>query len=128
MLACKKEEKVQEETMLSPQKKEKEENEEQWGQETGGEKEKNVMELEEDLTEMNNITGEEIFEEALEVQEGREEPREDGPLDLTKYSFLYPQTNNTATKKWVLPLKIIKERFLMRQNFFDTIASLASSI
>ena len=102
MLACKKEEKVQEETTLSPQKKEKEEeNEEQWGQDTGGEKEKNVMELEEDLKEMNNITGEEIFEEALEVQEGREEPREDGPLDLTKYSFLYPQTNNTATKKWV---------------------------
>ena len=128
MLACKKEEKVQEETMLSPQKKEKEENEEQWGQETGGEKEKNVMELEEDLTEMNNITGEEIFEEALEVQEGREEPREDGPLDLTKYSFLYPQTNNTATKKWVVPLKFIKERLLMRRNFFDTIASLASSI
>jgi len=101
MLACKKEEKVQEETTLSPQKKEKEEeNEEQWGQDTGGEKEKNVMELEEDLKEMNNITGEEIFEEALEVQEGREEPREDGPLDLTKYSFLYPQTNNTATKKY----------------------------
>ena len=87
--------------MLSPQKKEKEEvNEEQWGQDTGGgEKEKNMMELEEDLKEMNDITGEEIFEKALEVQEGREEPREDVPLDLTKYSYLYPQTNNTATKK-----------------------------
>ena len=92
MLACKKEEKVQEETMLSPQKEEKEEH---WG-ETSGEKEKNTTELEEDEKE---IPGGEIFEMALEVQEGREEPREDVPLDLTRYSFLYPQTNNSSTKK-----------------------------
>ena len=92
MLACKKEEKVQEETMLIPQK---EEMEEHWG-ESSGEKEKNTTELEEDEKE---IPGGEIFEMALEVQEGREEPREDVPLDLTRYSFLYPQTNNSSTKK-----------------------------
>ena len=95
MLACKKEEKLQEETMLSPQNGEKEE---QWG-ESSGEKEKNITELEEDLKEMNSLTGGEIFEKALEVQEGREEPREDVPMDLTKYSYLYPQTNNSSTKK-----------------------------
>ena len=96
MLACKKEENpVLEDTIMTiPQK---EEQEEQWGG-SFGEKEKNIseQELEEDLEEM---TGGEIFEKALEVQEGREEPREDGPLDLTQYSYLYPQTTNSATKK-----------------------------
>ena len=81
--------------MLSPQKEEKED---QWG-DSSGEKEKNITELEEDMTEMNSLTGGEIFEKALEVQEGREEPREDLPLDLTKYSYIYPKTNNSATKK-----------------------------
>ena len=99
MLPCKKEEKVHEETMLiSPPKEEKEE--EQWRQNTGGEKEKNITaELDEDRKEMNSLTGGEIFEKAVEVQEGREEPREDVPLDLTQFSYLYPQTNNSATKK-----------------------------
>ena len=100
MLPCKKEEKVHEETMLiSPPKEEKEE--EQWRQNTdGGEKEKNITaELDEDRKEMNSLTGGEIFEKAVEVQEGQEEPREDVPLDLTQFSYLYPQTNNSATKK-----------------------------
>jgi len=96
ILACKKEENpVLEDTIITPQK---EEQEEQWGG-SFGEKEKNIseQELEEDLEEM---TGGEVFEKALEVQEGREEPREDGPLDLTQYSYLYPQTTNSATKKY----------------------------
>ena len=97
MLACKKEEKVEEETMLS-EEKEDEVEEEQWKPNVG-EKEKNILKLEEELKDMNGYDGGEIFEKALEVQEGREEPREDGPLDLTKYSFLYPETHNSATKK-----------------------------
>ena len=94
MLACKKEEQVQEQ---------KEEKEEQRGETSG---EKNKTDQEEDQMEMNSLTGGEIFEKAVEVQEGREEPREDLPLDLTKYSFLYPQTYNSATKKWVATLDI----------------------
>ena len=107
MLACKKEEKLQEETMLSPQNGEKEE---QWG-ESSGEKEKNITEQEEDLKEMNSLAGGEIFEKALEVQEGREEPREDVPMDLTKYSYLYPQTNNSSTKKWVVTFELLRVEY-----------------
>ena len=112
MLPCKKEEKVHEETMLiSPPKEEKEE--EQWRQNTGGEKEKNITaELDEDRKEMNSLTGGEIFEKAVEVQEGREEPREDVPLDLTQFSYLYPQTNNSATKKWVALFKKFNKKYV----------------
>ena len=95
MLACKKKEET---THITKEEKEEmvEEEDKLW---RPGADEKDPRDLEEDLKDVESITVGEVFEKALEVQEGQEEPREDGPLDLTKYSQHCPHTQNSATNR-----------------------------
>ena len=95
MLACKKKEET---THITKEEKEEvvEEEDNLWRPDAD---EKDPRDQEEDLKDVESITVGEVFEKALEVQEGQEEPREDGPLDLTKYSQHCPHTQNSATNR-----------------------------